>query len=162
MRASAVCHPARRRYVRGGLCRSCYDQQRFEKRPELLAKEKARKTLYQREYHQRNREKRLEVARARWHGNEESARRELTLFRRYGLTLDDYNRMLAEQGGGCAICKRPPRGKTLGQRLYVDHCHDTGKIRGLLCPGCNTALGQYRHDIETLMRAIAYLERANG
>ena len=64
----------------------------------------------------------------------------------YGITSQDYDDMLARQGGVCAICKAPPaersyKGDPKEPRLYVDHCHTTGVIRGLLCPGCNTMLG---------------------
>ena len=55
---------------------------------------------------------------------------------RYGITLQDYDRILSEQGGKCAICKSDKAGNK-GQCFAVDHCHDTGKVRGLLCAGCN-------------------------
>jgi len=66
-----------------------------------------------------------------------------------------YNILLAQQGGTCAICNRPP-GK---QRLYVDHCHKTGVFRGLLCATCNSNLGKWRDSIETLERAADYLRK---
>jgi hypothetical protein len=59
------------------------------------------------------------------------------LLKRFGLTLEDYNRMLEEQGGRCAICGREPN----GQQLSVDHDHETNEVRGLLCQPCNLALG---------------------
>ncbi len=57
------------------------------------------------------------------------------------------------QGGGCAICGKRP-GKV---SLHVDHDHETGEVRGLLCVGCNNALGQFRDDLELLARASDYL-----
>jgi hypothetical protein len=57
----------------------------------------------------------------------------------YGMTLEQYDALLEEQDGLCAICGKAP--KNGGQRLYVDHDHDTGAIRGLLCVGCNVHLG---------------------
>lgn len=54
----------------------------------------------------------------------------------YGMTLDDYDRMLAAQGGACATCLRPPGVRA----LCVDHDHDTGEVRGLLCSACNAAI----------------------
>ena len=72
----------------------------------------------------------------------------------YGITPDDYDRLLMEQGGVCAVCKRPPADK---QRLCVDHCHTTNKVRGLLCSKCNTGLGQFDESPGSLLSAIAYL-----
>ena len=62
--------------------------------------------------------------------------------------------MFTAQNGTCAICGRPPRGK----RLAVDHNHNTGKIRKLLCGPCNTALSHVEHESEFSKKALAYLE----
>lgn len=67
---------------------------------------------------------------------------------RYGITADDYDRMLKEQDGKCKLCNKEEhvRGTTPDKkpkRLAVDHCHKTGKVRGLLCHNCNVMLGQY-------------------
>jgi hypothetical protein len=64
--------------------------------------------------------------------------------------------MFATQGGVCAICSAPD--ESLKKRLCVDHCHTTGAVRGLLCDNCNTALGKFRDNADTLRRAITYLE----
>lgn len=82
-------------------------------------------------------------------------RRERTL-REYGITPEQYDTMLAEQGGGCAICgvEFAHRG---GARLAVDHCHETGAVRGLLCSNCNQGLGKFGDDPERLDRAGMYL-----
>lgn len=66
------------------------------------------------------------------------ARRQ-ALRRKYGIEIADYEAMLLTQNGLCAICRQPPRGKK--QRLCVDHNHQTGQVRGLLCDWCNHALG---------------------
>jgi len=71
------------------------------------------------------------------------------------MTLDDYDRMLQEQSGGCAIC-----GKS--GELHIDHSHITGKIRGLLCPTCNRGIGQLQEDSRLLRLAAAYLDRTEG
>lgn len=59
--------------------------------------------------------------------------------RKYGITIEDYDRMLEAQGGGCAICGGPPNGRG---RYHVDHCHTLGKVRGVLCGTCNLAVGR--------------------
>lgn len=78
---------------------------------------------------------------------------------KYGLSLEEYKAMLTEQGGVCKICKRPDE---LRSHLSVDHCHATGKIRGLLCDRCNTSLGKFRDDPELLRKAADYLEAHMG
>jgi hypothetical protein len=75
--------------------------------------------------------------------------------RRYGLTPADFDRMLAAQQGNCAVCGQP-----LGERHQtIDHCHRTGKVRGIVHAPCNLVLGNAREDIEVLRGAIAYLTR---
>lgn len=80
--------------------------------------------------------------------------RDAYLRARYGITAEEYDRMLAEQGGVCAICHRPQTGK----RLAVDHDHSTGAVRKLLCVACNVSLGALGEDVERLMAAISYIE----
>ncbi len=72
---------------------------------------------------------------------------------KYGLTPEDDDNLLDEQGGGCAICGDPP--PATGS-LHVDHDHDTGRVRSLLCFQCNAGLGQFRHDPDLLWRAAEY------
>lgn len=84
------------------------------------------------------------------------------LRRNYGITSEDYKRMFALQGGLCAICYKPST--TLGrhgkiENLAVDHCHATGKVRGLLCSKCNRGLGLFNDDIPRIESAIAYIKR---
>jgi len=77
----------------------------------------------------------------------------------FGLSLDDYNRMLEAQGGVCAICKQAETHMRNGRlkALAVDHSHKTGAIRGLLCSDCNTGIGKLKDDPEVLRSAIRYL-----
>lgn len=63
--------------------------------------------------------------------------RRSTMKEMYGITPEDYDRMHAEQSGKCKTCKEVPVGDKARGRLHVDHCHQTGKIRGLLCYRCN-------------------------
>jgi hypothetical protein len=78
---------------------------------------------------------------------------ERQLKKNYGITFDEYDKMLERQGGVCATCGKPPNGR----RLHVDHDHRTGKIRGLLCHGCNVALGSVDDNPSILQRLIEYL-----
>lgn len=71
--------------------------------------------------------------------------------KRFGLTVEAYQKMCAAQDDACAIC-----GDT-GKTLCVDHCHATGKVRGLLCGKCNTGLGQFNDNCKLLAFAIEYL-----
>lgn len=77
--------------------------------------------------------------------------------RRYGLTVEQFDALLEQQSGGCAICRTttvPTRGN-----WHVDHCHETGRVRGILCHGCNVALGHLKDRIDLLEAAIAYLRK---
>lgn len=83
------------------------------------------------------------------------------LLRTFGMTLSDYDKMLESQGNVCAICKEPETSKnrSLNVRfLSVDHCHNSGKIRGLLCHRCNHLLGMSTDNIDILQEAIDYLK----
>jgi hypothetical protein len=85
-----------------------------------------------------------------------AADRDYHLKRTYGITLEQYEQMLAAQGGVCAICKEPrPEERT----LHVDHDPETGVIRGLLCFRCNNALGDLRETYELAQAAADYLDR---
>lgn len=75
--------------------------------------------------------------------------------KRYGISKDDYAALLVRQHNKCAICHTPET--SLKRRLGVDHCHKTGKIRGLLCDKCNSMLGHANDSIEFLQRGIEYL-----
>ncbi len=91
-------------------------------------------------------------------------RRNLFLKRRYGISLDEYKMMLLSQGGMCAICRNPEttvHKSGTPHTLNVDHCHETGRVRGLLCSLCNTAIGKMHDDPSRLRAAAMYLESAN-
>lgn len=71
----------------------------------------------------------------------------------YGLTVEDFDALLAAQGGRCAIC-------TAEAPLHVDHCHATGAVRGLLCTRCNKAIGVLGDTADSVLRAVTYLREA--
>lgn len=72
-----------------------------------------------------------------------------------GLTVEQYAEMLAAQGGRCAICGKTPEAQ--GYRLAIDHDHETGENRGLLCWACNSGLGKLGDNVEGLEAALRYL-----
>lgn len=102
-----------------------------------------RRLAYQREYQARPDRKR--------------AARDYYYRRTFGMSADDFDALLEKQGGGCAICEPKPEREA---SLHVDHHHDTGVIRGILCLGCNQGIGQFQDDPELLERAAAYLRRS--
>ncbi len=121
-------------------CKACKDQRNIAWRKDNKDKWNA----YMREF---NAEHPLSIADKR-----QKASR--TLKHRYGITMDEYDAMLASQGGGCKIC-----GKGMFEqkvRFCVDHCHVTGKVRGILCGGCNSAIAILDNPI-LLAQAQAYL-----
>ena len=87
--------------------------------------------------------------------------REGLLKKKYGLTLAEYDELLTSQGGKCAVCGADNSGCSnkdgTYQPMYVDHDHKTGKVRGLLCSRCNTALGYVHDDPGILIKLAAYL-----
>lgn len=94
----------------------------------------------------------------RWYANHEENKQKLRHKIRhltYGITKQMFESLLEKQNHKCAICKaQSPGGRG---DWHVDHCHTTGKIRGLLCHHCNTGLGLFMDDITTLQQAIKYL-----
>ena len=70
---------------------------------------------------------------------------------KYGLSKEQYEAMMSAHNGQCDICKQP------SEVLHIDHCHATGKVRGLLCQYCNKGLGLFRDSIDSLLNAIQYL-----
>jgi hypothetical protein len=76
--------------------------------------------------------------------------------KKYGITLAEYERLLKKQKGVCAICKKPEY-DARQRRLSVDHDHETGRVRGLLCARCNRALGMFNDNPELLRSAARYL-----
>jgi len=76
-----------------------------------------------------------------------------TGLKKFGITIEEYESLSQEQNNACAICKK----EEINKSLAVDHCHASGKIRGLLCAKCNQALGLFNDDIKTLNTAIEYL-----
>ena len=76
----------------------------------------------------------------------------------YGIGLDDVEALIARAGGVCEICRVRPEPDSLGRTLHIDHCHKSGRIRGVLCFSCNTSLGKLKEDPEIVRALLNYLE----
>jgi len=121
-------------------CKECglaRKRKTYNENPESRVKIKRRSVIY----HHKNKDK------------QNHARRRNALIGNYGITIADYDRMFEEQEGNCKTCGLPE----INQRLSIDHCHETGKVRGLLCSRCNMILGHVEENTETLWKMIEYL-----
>lgn len=113
----------------------------------------------QRKSNAKNKEKRIESSR-QWKIKNKLRvsirQKNYNLIRLYGLSLEKYELMFEHQSGLCLLCGLPNKGSP---KLVVDHCHKTGKVRGLLCTKCNTGIGFFDEDIPKLEKAISYLKK---
>lgn len=152
-------------------CNTCYVAWRRANKPDVEASYRKKyadthRTLIrdsQQRYYLRNREAILTAAKnRRIQATEEQKRlmRDRSLKSAYGIGIDDYQRMHDDQKGLCGICsqKQQARSKSGGRPLHVDHDHQTGQVRGLLCQRCNVALG-YVESAEWLNKALKYLPK---
>lgn len=114
-----------------------------------------------REYRKNNTEKYLNYDR-NWRANNLMRARELDVVKKHDITYEEYKFMFEKQDGKCYICNKEEtkKSRTSGQicRLAIDHNHDTGKIRKLLCHNCNIVVGHCKESIEFLERTIDYLK----
>ena len=115
---------------------------------------------YQRDYNKRNREKRRAQSRARYkkQGVRDGLLRRL---KKLGITYKDYQELAQSQENRCGICGKKSSDKYRGKprSLHIDHCHTTGKIRGLLCATCNHGIGNFYDNPLLLKKAISYLKK---
>jgi hypothetical protein len=153
-------------------CKECRNKALRDKRksdPEWQAKARATTNAWRRR--PENLEKRRRKDRERYASDPEYRQRALiscrrtpeqnryrTLSGKYGISVREYDALLTTQGGGCAICGRTENPGRFRQSLPVDHNHETGAIRGILCIDCNRGLGMFRDDPRLLRKAATYLE----
>jgi len=116
-----------------------------------LKRESARNSYY------RNRSEKINKMKIVYNNNKQKYKSK-ALFKKYGITLIQYNDMRVAQNFSCSICKKQEKGKSLS----VDHCHKTGNIRGLLCSNCNTAIGLLMDDCSIIDSASAYVSKHMG
>lgn len=119
---------------------------------EYYKKRKSELDAYKKEWLAANPTKPAEYAK-KYNENTQEKRRQAQRKHRYGLTADQFDAMLEQQDNKCAICSRSFE----GTKVFVDHCHSVGNVRGLLCPSCNTALGLIHDDLGWLTKAKKYL-----
>jgi hypothetical protein len=132
--------------LKGKQCKSCraaYRKTHELKYSELTEEQKKKRRAATESWRLRNPEIAFERAR-----NKEYRKK-------YGITLEDYNTMLAKQNNVCAICQQSC---ATGMNLAVDHDHTTGKVRALLCKNCNTAIGLLGEDTDRMAKAIEYIQ----
>ena len=128
---------------------------------------KENRAAYNKQYYKRNREKHIEYQR-QYHIDNPNARSTYNkqnreniwakkIMKQYGLSVDRFNEIFESQDSKCCICGSIDPGRK-GTRWLVDHCHNTNRVRGILCHRCNTALGLVSDSIETLNNMIKYLK----
>lgn len=124
---------------RGGACKHCKreNEREFKKTP----KEKARLKIYRAKVYVKNKDKFKDDQRRR----------------RYGITREQFDKMLKNQEGQCDICYAPFDCSSKNSSPHIDHDHETGAIRGLLCHKCNMCIGQMGDDTTVLGNAVGYL-----
>jgi len=109
-----------------------------------------------RRHYRRHREQKQEQGRQKYRSNPERGRRQalLRVYKKYGISEIDFEKLLQQQAGVCALCLQPERRNVRGRvtRLAVDHCHQTGRVRGLLCSHCNSKLTMF----EELVRLFGF------
>jgi hypothetical protein len=144
----ATCHTDRPLYARSR-CRSCYEKLLKKANPAFA--ERQRKNC--RDWGAANAAKK-KAADSAWLAKKDPEWRRARYLRRYGLTPERYDAILAGQCGACRICRQRPKS---GKALAVDHCHETGRVRGLLCFRCNFGLSFFAEDAQTLFRAARHV-----
>lgn len=100
--------------------------------------------------------KKTKEKRQLYHQGRKKERRAYSLKHTYGITIEDYNKMFSDQSGCCKICGIHEN--KLNKILHVDHCHKSGRIRGLLCTKCNSVLALCDDNVQVLSEAINYLK----
>ncbi len=116
----------------------------YYQRPEVNARIKERVKVYNKEYRLRP-------------GVRDRARVKIWKSKGIKMTVEMYNKMFEEQNGCCSICGTYQSSDK--RNLDVDHCHTTGKVRGLLCHNCNVGIGHFSDDIDLLLSAVSYLKQ---
>lgn len=141
------------------VCKEIKDLNSFSKRSEAYdGKRSECKTCNTKasiNYQKRHPEK-IKVINKRWRDKHKEKLAIMRIGYKYGVSPEEYQSMLDEQNGVCAVCFKPEHRRGLS----VDHCHKTGKVRGLLCSTCNMAIGLLKDDTKIFNRVVEYLKEA--
>ena len=130
---------------------------------EWRARNKEKNAEYQKEYNKEYRKKNVEKLNAnnkKW--REENKEQDALVMlkarlkRKYNLSIDEYKTLIESQNNSCKVCGTHAKNNLKG-KLYIDHCHTTGKVRGLLCMKCNSALGLLNDDKVLIQNLLDYL-----
>lgn len=132
-------------------CAKCGAVDRYEGRGGCKPCARQRSTAW----YAANRDRALDRAKAKRGADGARVTRGKRLRREYGMTVDEWDALVLDQFGLCALCRQH-----VGDGLVVDHCHRAGHVRGLLCAKCNCGLGQFDDDPQRLESAANYLRRA--
>jgi len=127
-----------------------------KQRKEYRENNKEKLSIVKKEYTIKNKVYKSEYDKEYRAKNKDRVRNNL-LLREYGITLDEYNNLFEQQKGCCKICGKHQ--SVLNKVLAIDHCHVNKNVRGLLCISCNTGLGNFKDNVESLYAAIEYLNK---
>jgi hypothetical protein len=137
-------------------CKECCSKyarvRRVEKKDEIREQS--------RQYRERNKLQIVERDKAYYEFNKErmdAYQRKHHLRTKYGITPAQHAQMILAQDGKCLVCGETPDGRPKKGKLHVDHCHDTGKVRGLLCHSCNVAIGHLKEDPVRIKALLEYV-----
>lgn len=150
----AKCHPDRPFYAKDK-CRSCYEKNLRKENPEFAKRQLLNNQKWRHTYSDKKRK-----SDANWRAKQDKEyvrkRSRIKLLNSYGLTEDDFNKLLKKQDYKCFICR-----KKSNKTLHIDHCHKSGLVRGLLCFRCNFGLTFFDENYENFNRAYKYLKKFN-
>jgi hypothetical protein len=120
---------------------------------------RARSAAAHKRWHSQNKEY-ANAYRRRWaaeNPEKAEAQRQRKRLRRYGLTIEQYDDIVCRQNNRCGVC-RCSLAEIESKRIHIDHCHVTGRVRGVLCEQCNLGIGKFKENAEALARAAEYLQ----
>jgi hypothetical protein len=159
MNLSKTCPNHEDRYIYcKNLCKSCYNTYLKNTNPEYASKQRRNTAEWI-----RNNSERKKESDKKWVAKQDKAYlksyKRMKQIESYGLSLQQYEDMKANQNGVCAICNKIPANN---KSLQIDHNHRTGKVRGLLCFRCNFGMSYFSEDVERFKRVVVYLEENDG